>query len=158
MWLCMYALFMLKWSANKCLCKIRIDEPRHNRSVPSFSDYMLHSLFFILKLSLQSQPREMMKNYFLDHKITLKMSFLYTVLPLIHHAIFNSASAGLGGCLLTFIEKLSGARHMEKDFNLDPLTVKSLSSFTKRKFESFIHPLGSHSPYLSIFYNPLFFP
>lgn len=47
---------------------------------------------------------------------------------------------------------------MEKDFNLDPLTVKPLFSFTKRKFESFIHPLGSHSPYLSIFYNPLFFP
>ena len=41
---------------------------------------------------------------------------------------------------------------MEKDFNLDPLTVKSLSSFTKRKLESFIHPLGSHSPYLSIYY------
>lgn len=148
----MYAIFMLKWSANKCLCNIWIDGPRQSRSVPSFSDYMLDSLFFILKLSLQSQPRKMMKNYFLDHKITLKMSFLYTVLPLIHHAIFNSASAGLGGCLLTFIEKLSGGRHMEKDFNLDPLTVKSLSSFTKRKLESFIPPLGSHSPYLSIYY------
>lgn len=98
-----------------------------------------------------------MKNYFLDHKITLKMSFLYIVPSLIHHAIFNSASAALGGCLLTFIEKLSGGRHMEEDFNLDPLTVKSLSSFTKRKFESFpplfILWVLTHPIYLSIFYN-----
>ena len=98
----------------------------------------------------------MMKNYFLDHKITLKMSFLYIVLSLIHHAIFNSVFAALGGCLLTFIEKLSGGRHMEEDFNLDPLTVKSLPSFTKRKFESFpplfILWVLTHPIYLAIYF------
>lgn len=54
----MYLILMLKQSANKCLCDIQIDVARQNCLVQSFSDYMLHSLFFILKLSLQSQPRK----------------------------------------------------------------------------------------------------
>lgn len=58
------------------------------------------------------------------------MFFQYTVPSLIHYAIFNSASAGLGHPS-TFMEKLPGERDIKEDFNLDLLTVKSLLASPK---------------------------
>lgn len=87
------------------------------------------------------------------------MSFLYTVPSLIHHVIFNPASAGPGHPW-TFTGKTPAGRDIKEDFNLDLLTVKSLPASLKGNhcvhFSLLFIPRVSF--YLSIFYTLLFFP